>query len=400
MYIVMEFVSGSSLEKTLQEEDLGLVRAVELIGQIASGLDAAHAQGIIHRDIKPSNILLTGEGTAKIADFGITRVESSCLTQDMRELWTPAYMSPEQVNGKVLDSRSDLFSLGVLSYEILAGRKPFEGTDAVSMAYAIAHAQHLPISVANPAVPQALDRVMDRILAKESSERFASGRDFHEACLECLPERGVPRSPTPTRASRRRTLALLGLAGAAALAVAVVWSSRGQRTPSSAPATPKAAPATTATAARAASPIRKKQAALQAPAKPAIESPRTPPAAAKPPLLASVTEAASSPQPVPMADVTISLGHRLRQGTLVVFLDGVVIFDESFSKSKLAVFQTTRWDPLRAPAGGHKLSAKVNGEDGKIYLSDAYTVEFPRGKAVALRFGFKGDSLTVKQKSG
>ena len=84
MYIVMEFVSGSSLEKTLQEEDLGLVRAVELIGQIASGLDAAHAQGIIHRDIKPSNILLTGEGTAKIADFGITRVESSCLTQDMR----------------------------------------------------------------------------------------------------------------------------------------------------------------------------------------------------------------------------------------------------------------------------------------------------------------------------
>jgi hypothetical protein len=98
-------------------------------------------------------------------------------------------------------------------------------------------------------------------------------------------------------------------------------------------------------------------------------------------------------------DVTISFAHRLRRGTLVVLLDGVAIFNENFSRAKLAVIQTTVWDPLKAPAGGHTLTARVNGEDGKTYVSDSYKFEFPPERGIELRIGLKGDALTVKQKS-
>jgi serine/threonine-protein kinase len=196
MYIVMEFVSGPSLESWFKDGTLGVERVVALIGQIAAGLDAAHARGLVHRDIKPSNILLTRDGVAKIADFGITQVASSALTQDLTSLGTPAYMSPEQIKGKALTSRADLFSLGVVAYEILAGRKPFEGVDLVSMAHAIATTHPVPISEANPDLPQSLDPVLEKILAKEPSERFANGQEFFEALRASLS--GEPAdSPTP-----------------------------------------------------------------------------------------------------------------------------------------------------------------------------------------------------------
>ena len=353
MYIVMEYVSGPSLERMLQEAEIDLARAVEIIDQIASGLDAAHARGIIHRDIKPSNILLTKEGTAKIVDFGITHVVSSSLTQEMAGVGTPAYMSPEQVTGNDLDLRADLFSLGVLSYEILSGKRPFKGTDAVSIAYAVAHSQPLPISEANPRLPQALDGVMGRMLAKKPSERFASGREFHEALLSCLSIGAAIRSPAPAKVRRRRVLALSGLAVVATIAlIGVLMSSGGEST--FAPLPPRAT----------------------------VSKPPPP-----------------SP-PVPTASVSISLVHRVRRGTLVVSLDGVPIFTERFSTSKLALFQTTTWDPLKAPAGVHKLRARVHGDNGKTYLSDTYAVEFPRSKPTALRISFKGGTLAVKQSSG
>lgn len=359
MYIVMEYLSGPSLEKMLADAALPLDRAAEIIGQIASGLDAAHARGIIHRDIKPSNILLTEEGTAKLADFGITQIASSSLTQDMRALGTPAYMSPEQVNGKSLDPRADLFSLGVVSYEILAGKKPFEGTDAVSIAYAIAHAQPVPISVANPQLPQALDRVLERILAKDPTDRFASGREFHEALLSCLSGADVARSTTPAKVSRRRQRVLAGLAGIAAIAalaaLAVLMLHRGE---------------------------------------PAI------PPAARPPSRPVIKETISTRPIVPAASVTISLTHRVGNGTLVVSLDGKSIFTEKFSKAKLALVQTTTWDAFEATAGAHTLRARVQGDNGRTYLSEAQTIELPSAKGTAIRIGFKGDTLTVKQTSG
>jgi serine/threonine protein kinase len=356
MYIVMEYLSGPSLERMLNDAALPPNKAAEIIGQIASGLDAAHARGMIHRDIKPSNILFTEGGTAKLADFGITQVASSSLTQDMRALGTPAYMSPEQVNGKGLDSRADLFSLGVVSYEILAGKKPFEGADAMSIAYAIAHAQPPPISVANPQLPPALDRVLERMLAKDPSERFASGREFHEEVRLCISSGGVAPSATLPNVPRRRKHVLWGLAGVAMLAAAIVLM------------------------------LSKRE--------------RTIPDAARPPSRAAGVAAASTHPPVPLASIAISLTHRLRNGTLVVTLDGAPIFTEEFSKAKLAISQTTTWDAFKAPSGTHKLRARVKEENGKTYLSDSYTVELPRTAETAIRIGFKGDTLTIKQTPG
>ncbi len=388
MYIVMEFVPGPNLEKiledaTLDRTALDLGRSLAIIGQLASGLDAAHARGIIHRDIKPSNILLAEDGTVKIADFGLTLVKTSALTQDSRELGTPAYMSPEQVNGRVLDSKSDLFSLGVLSYEILAGRKPFEGSNAVSIAHAIAHAKPVCISAANPELPQALDRVLERMLSKEPSDRFGSGGAFLEALLPILLEQAADASLSPPTAHRRRPRVVWGIAGIGLLAAAFLLLSWGGRTDPP----PNVLPA----------PANKPQS--RPPAKEAPVASSASPKGVEPESRPSSPKVAAIVVPPKTVDVTISFVHHLRRGTLVVLLDGVAIFNEKFSKAKLAVVQTTVWDPLKAPAGGHTLIARVSGEDGKTHVSDSYKFEFPPERGIELRIGLKGDSLTVKQKA-
>ena len=429
MFIVMEFVPGPTLERVIVEASLELDKAVAIVGQIAAGLDAAHAQGVIHRDIKPSNILMTDDGTAKIADFGITLVESSVLTQDIRELGTPAYMSPEQVSGKALDSKADLFSLGVLTYEMLADRKPFGGADIVAIAYAIAHAHPVPISEANPGLPQALDPVLERILAKEPSDRFASGKEFHDALRACLSDEAAGPSAPPVAVASKRPYVAWGMAAVAlvGVAVAVVLLSRQRGTGS--PPADSPFPSDPVATISSAAPVRPEAKGLtqqSARAKPLPPPPRTP--AKKPPTkpgappvapaasdarvaskaesrpsvpkAATVSNAAATVATAPTVNVTISLAHRLRRGTLIVLLDGVAVFNEKFAKSKLALVQTTVWDPLKAPVGGHTLTARVTGEDGKTYVSDSYTFEFPRDQGVELRFGLKGDSLTVKQRAG
>jgi len=122
-YIVMEFVNGPSLEKLLSEQDhtLRLEQALQLTLELAEALDCAHGQGVVHRDLKPANILITEDGHAKIADFGIAKLNLANLTLAGRILGTPAYMSPEQLNGDEVDGRSDLFSLGVILYTVLTG---------------------------------------------------------------------------------------------------------------------------------------------------------------------------------------------------------------------------------------------------------------------------------------
>jgi len=357
MYIVMEYLSGSSLEQMIQQDGLSLDQAVDVIGQVAAGLDAAHEHGLVHRDVKPSNVLFTQGGTAKIVDFGITLVESSALTQDMTALGTPAYMSPEQVSGKTLDARADLFSLGVLSYEILTGQKPFTGTDAISIAFSIAHTDAAPISEANPQLPRALDDVFERMLAKDPAERYGSGQEFHEALSLCLTDAAVARA-SKSKPWWHSARVLWSAGGAVALLIAAVGLgtlSNAERT------TPPPPPAPN-------------------------------PVAAKP-----VT---AKPAPVPTVPVTISLTHRMRQGRLVVMLDGAPILAEGFTKAKLAFSQTTTWDAVKAPAGKHKLRAKVTSGEGIVYLSDPVPVEILRNKAMGVRIRLKGDKVTLEPGPG
>src|SRR5262249_53546683 len=150
------------------------------------GLEYAHGRGVIHRDIKPSNILVTDSGLAKLSDFGIARVAGSHLTRTGALLGTPAYMAPEQLRGRALDRRSDIFALGVTLYEALTGIPPFQGEDLATVLYQVAHGIPVPLSRRNPAVPRSLEAVAERALAKDPEARPSTARAFGEALTEAM----------------------------------------------------------------------------------------------------------------------------------------------------------------------------------------------------------------------
>ena len=182
-YIAMEYVPGESLKQRLdrgQRLDAGWVVAMGSV--LAEALHTAHCKGIVHRDIKPANILIReGDGAAKLADFGVARLKASELTQSGAFLGSPGYMSPEQVRGAALDGRSDLFSLAVVLYEALSGKRPFDGNDLVSLAHSIAYDTQVPLSKQFPGCSAAMDRFFDQALAKDPAKRFADGAAFRAA---------------------------------------------------------------------------------------------------------------------------------------------------------------------------------------------------------------------------
>ena len=191
-FIAMEYVPGRSLREVLQDDgDLSVDTAVAMVGRLAEALAVAHVAGVVHRDVKPANILVREEdGAVKIADFGIARLSTSELTQSGQSLGSPAYMSPEQIRGRGVDGRSDLFSLAVILYEALAGERPFAGDDLSALAYAVVHETPVPPTRRRPGLPAGLDAFFDRALAKDPAERFADGTAFKLALEEAA--RTVP----------------------------------------------------------------------------------------------------------------------------------------------------------------------------------------------------------------
>src|SRR6266700_2587558 len=179
-YIVMEFVTGQSLNALLSRETkkLPLDTALRLAEELAEALDYAHAQGVVHRDIKPANILITEEGHAKIADFGIAKLNLAHLTIPGHTIGTPAYMSPEQLDGQAVDGRSDLFSLGVVLYNMITGHKPFQGNSAASVCFKVANRDPLPATSFDVGLPPELDAVITRSLAKDPAQRYQRGMEF------------------------------------------------------------------------------------------------------------------------------------------------------------------------------------------------------------------------------
>jgi serine/threonine protein kinase len=178
-YIAMEFIEGESLQEWMAKNPCPPVQqTVDIIEQIAAGLDYAAARGIIHRDIKPGNILLTRDVRAKIADFGIAKFSTAKLTQTGAIIGTPAYMSPEQAMGRTLDGRSDLFSLGVIFYEMLTGEKPFSGSNPTTIMYKILHEEPVPPRRLNVALHPAFDSIIGRMLAKDPNQRYQNCADL------------------------------------------------------------------------------------------------------------------------------------------------------------------------------------------------------------------------------
>jgi serine/threonine-protein kinase len=183
-FMVMEYIEGGTLaDLLLNGRPLPLADAVGIVLPVCAALDYAHRHGVVHRDIKPRNILV-GPGVTKVTDFGTARIMGASHTQTGTMLGTPAYTSPEMVRGQPADSRSDLFSIGVVLYETLTGVNPFNAADLAAVLYRIVNINAPPMRHHNAELPVALDRVVRRALAKEAQARYATASDFATALRE------------------------------------------------------------------------------------------------------------------------------------------------------------------------------------------------------------------------
>jgi Tol biopolymer transport system component len=243
-YLVMECVEGETLAKRLERGPLPLEQVLKFGVQIADALDRAHRSGVVHRDLKPSNIMLTPTG-AKLLDFGLARPampsaslatlsaaapQQSPLTQEGAIVGTFQYMSPEQVEGKELDARSDIFSLGAVLYEMLTGKRAFEGKSQLSVASAILEKEPAPISFVKPLTPANLDHAIRRCLAKDLEERWQTARDLAVE-LKWIGDSGSQVAIPVMRSEPRNSLAWLPWALCSVLAAGLVAGAVWWRSP-------------------------------------------------------------------------------------------------------------------------------------------------------------------------
>ena len=195
-YIVMEYIDGKELKDYLDaKESFDLPSIFRLMGELLEALEVAHQAGVIHRDVKPANVMLDAKRRAKLTDFGVARItEGDAASADMTRagqmIGTPSYMSPEQIQGQAIDRRTDIFSAGVLFYQLLTGRKPFEGAGFPLAKKIVQDDPTLPSAVTQ--LPPAIDRVVAKALAKAPGKRFQSAREFAEALALVRDGKAIP----------------------------------------------------------------------------------------------------------------------------------------------------------------------------------------------------------------
>ena len=200
LFIALEFLDGETLEAVSRRGRMEWASACRVVSRIARALHAAHASGIVHRDVKPSNIMLLPSGEPKIMDFGIARVPASELTRAGEVFGTPSNMSPEQASGEAIDGRSDLFSLGTVLYQLVAGRRAFTGENLPKILAAVVTHTPLPPSRFVAGVPAGVDQVIAAALAKSPEDRYQTGEAMAEDLDDVLagrPPRHAPAAPTP-----------------------------------------------------------------------------------------------------------------------------------------------------------------------------------------------------------
>ena len=202
-YMAMEYVEGETLRDKIHKGPLKSVEALAIVIQVASGLAEAHRKGIIHRDIKSANIMVTAKGQAKVMDFGLAKLRGgSSMTKSQTTLGTVAYMSPEQARGQDLDPRTDIWSLGVVLYEMLAGKLPFRGDHDQAVIHQIVHAEPDPLKKARPDVPPGVEEIVGQALAKEPADRYRTMEELGTD-LEAVADGLKPLRARPRRGARK-----------------------------------------------------------------------------------------------------------------------------------------------------------------------------------------------------
>ena len=222
----MEFVDGRALDAVIAEAPLPIPQVLDYAIQAAGALEAAHDAGIVHRDVKPANILVNRSGQLKMLDFGLAKllhpaadtetfVPSKVPTPATAigvVVGTPAYMSPEQAEGRYVDARSDVFAFGAVLYEMISGRRAFEGHSALSIMAAVLHHQPTPLVEVRPGIPPALDAIVRRCLEKDPARRYPSAAELHAALEECRSTLSSPRQAPASRVTRPVVVALVTVA--------------------------------------------------------------------------------------------------------------------------------------------------------------------------------------------
>ncbi len=246
-YIVMEYLEGMDLSRAIQQQQLSYDRKMQIMVDVCEGLAFAHAHEIVHRDIKPANIFLTNQGRVKILDFGLARGSMSDVTRTGKLVGTPNYMAPEQIRGDDIDHRADIFSTGVVFYELLSGRKAFEGESIATTMYKVLETQPEPVHLIDAQLPATLSQIIDRALTKDRSARFQTSSEMLDAIVEAhgrtsladrsrlqtmplpRPAKGPAKStPAAERSVRSMPVVWIGAAAVVLAAVAgfAIWSQR------------------------------------------------------------------------------------------------------------------------------------------------------------------------------
>jgi len=460
-YIVMEYVNGPSLEKLLSGNNqiLPVETALQLTLELAEALDCAHGQGVIHRDLKPSNILMTEDGRAKIADFGIAKLNLANVTLSGRTLGTPAYMSPEQLSGEAVDGRSDLFSLGVILYTVLTGYRPFQGNSALTVSFKVVNRDPIPASILDTELPPGVDYITSRAMAKDPAQRYQRGMEIvldiqelregrepwsktkqpvsvaavdsaqttnariraRAAGMQGLGAKGSPRSGplylsnpmlekalSVLRKNSYATAAVL-LAGLAALGMGIGRSLRaGKARISSESSPPMVAikPAARSTATGEGVPN------LATETTPAAAKPRKASATAPVSNRKKNTQAAATVKSVPApilaaepATLEIEVSHKFAEAHLSIWVDSHLTYThvlEGAEKQRLVVFhhvQGHEFHAVQIPAGNHRLRVQVTSAANSYDQSSTVAGDFASGKEAMLHisFGKQGEMVLSLQ---
>jgi serine/threonine-protein kinase len=429
-YIVLEYVAGEPLNRILaRERKLPIEKALQLAEEVAEALDYAHAQGVIHRDIKPGNILVGQDGHAKIADFGIAKLNLAHFTLPGKVLGTPAYMAPEQLAGEGVDGRSDLFSLGVILYAMVTGHSPFQGDSATTVCFKVANREPVAASALDLSVPREVDDVITRAMAKDPEQRYQRGAEFAED-LRQLQEllksgstttslRSVSSTGTRSTSSRStrtgRSTAVNPVAevaqatklahsvmqkapirdlilGAAILVVLVFVGAQTKLlvTPSKVGENGSALAPPSATSSSNVAPAPANGASSTA------GSAGTGSVGSAAPTTPSRKDRVSSLHPakqivVPLSTLDLAVQHQFKDATLFVWVDDKLMLTRPLhgaAQKRMVVFNGLRGaqsETLKVPAGKHVLRVRTLSADETIDLSKTVSAEFVGGGEKSLQ---------------